>query len=330
MKRCLALWLLLGCTVQAVASPARAAGERARPVTFERLKTLPADCPIVYDNDWLQDTPDIHYLLHRASRGEARLRGLVLTKDQWDNDRLYKVEQGVADFRKTLDVARRSGLSDLPQIEVGAPKRLTRPASGTIEDTDPELSDGARRIIAEARLASAEKPLVVLVGGPISTVASAYLAAPEIGDRMIVLMTDLQGYNGADHWANYVVATRCQLANYGANPVWWPQRPQPPVMPLERFRDLPVNPLTADVERIATMFWQRSTRSEKPDRDDGFADGAGMFLLFQPQSWRAVRKMKATGVFSTQPVEGEDYDYLDATDLDYQAMSDEFFSELKK
>ena len=330
MKRWLALWLLLGCAVQAIASPARAADSRAKPVTFERLKTLPADCPIVYDNDWLQDTPDIHYLLHRASRGEARLRGLVLTKDQWDNDRLYKVEQGLADFRKTLDVARRSGLSDLPQIEVGAPKRLTRPASGTIEDTDPELSDGARRIIAEARLASAEKPLVLLVGGPISTVASAYLAAPEIADRMIVLMTDLQGYNGADHWANYVVATRCQLANYGANPVWWPQRPQPPVMPLERFRDLPVNPLTADAERIATMFWQRSTRSEKPDRDDGFADGAAMFLLFRPESWRAARKMKVTGVFSTQPVEGDDYDYLDATDLDYQAMSDEFFRELKK
>lgn len=327
MKRWLATWPLLCCPL--IASDTALAAERTRPLTLQRLKSLPSDCPIVYDNDWLQDTPDIYYLLLKASHGEARLRGLVLTKDQWDNDRLYKVEQGLADFRKTLDVAGRSGLTGLPEIEVGAPKRLSRPTSGVVEDTDPELSAGARRIIGEARQATPEKPLVVLVGGPISTVASAYLAAPEIADRLIVLMTDLQGYNGADHWANYIVASRCQLANYGANPAWWPQRPQPPVMPLERFRELPATPLTADVERIAKAFWQRSTRSEKPDRDDGFADGAGMFLLFRPESWRAARKMKITGIFSTREADGDDYDYLDATELDYQAMTDEFFRELK-
>jgi hypothetical protein len=66
MRSWLALWLLMGCAALAPASPALAAGERARPVTLDRLKTLPEDCPIVYDNDWLQDTPDIHYLLHRA------------------------------------------------------------------------------------------------------------------------------------------------------------------------------------------------------------------------------------------------------------------------
>ena len=37
---------------------------------------------------------------------------------------------------------------------------------------------------------------------------------------------------------------------------------------------------------MATLFRERSTRQERPDRDDGFADGAGTFLLFRPDSWK--------------------------------------------
>lgn len=95
---------------------------------------------------------------------------------------------------------------------------------------------------------------------------------------MIVFMTDLRGYNGMDPWANSIVATRCKLVNYGAH-IWWPQRPEPPVMPLERFADLPQNEMIADISRMAKWFWDRSTRQGKPDRDDGFADGADLLVL---------------------------------------------------
>ena len=81
-----------------------------------------------------------------------------------------------------------------------------------------------------------------------------------------------------DPWANSIVATRCKLVNYGAH-IWWPQRPEPPVMPLERFAELPQNEMTADVRRMAKWFWDRSTRQGKPDRDDGFADGADLLVL---------------------------------------------------
>ena len=304
-------------------SPARG-GE----LTLEQLQSLPGDCPLVYDNDWLQDTPDIYYLLVKAHQGQADLRGLVLTKDQWDDDRQYRVEQGLEDFRKTIAVARRAGLQRIPEITIGAERKLARPASGRIEDADAPRSAGAELIVRQARLASPQKPLIVFVGGPPTTVAGAYLIDSSIADRVIVFMTDLQGYNGGDAWANTILATRLKMANYGANPVWWPQRPAEPVMPLERFRRLPRNPLVADVERIATAFWQRSTRREKPDRDDGFADGAGIFLLFKPQSWKSVRKMKVTGAFSARVADGGDYDYLDAVDLDYALMREEFFSTL--
>lgn len=142
-------------------------------------------------------------------------------------------------------------------------------------------------------------------------------------------MTDLTGYNGQDKWANFIVATRCRMANFGADPLWWPQRPQSPVMPPERFDGLPDSPVTREMRRGAQMFWERSTRREKPDRDDGLADGAEPMLFFAPKTWRKVRKIRVTdgANFSTTEVKDNGpYHYLDAVRVDFDAMRDEFFA----
>ena len=299
------------------------------PVTWDEVRNLPADCPIIYDNDWLKDTNDDEYLFAKAHLGQAKLKGVVLSKDQWDQGRQFKVKDGLADFESDLAIVRRSGLRNVPEVTIGADRLLERPGSSRIEETSPVRSAGTDLIVLEARRASPEKPLVVIVGGPLCTVASAYLTDPTIASRMVVMMTDIDGYNGSDPWANFIVATRCKLVNFGATPLWWPQRPEPSVMPPARFDTLPDTEVTREMKRVATMFWERSTRKDKPDRDDGFADGAGTFLLFKPETWKSVRKVRVTGAWSHEEVTDGAYHYLDATAIDSKAMTEEFFSTLK-
>jgi hypothetical protein len=179
---------------------------------------------MIYDNDWWSDTPDKNYLWAKASLGQANLRANIVTRDMWDWQKgyLYKLQQGMEDARKSIAMARRSGLKGIPDPVGGCDRVFSRPGSGRIEDTVIVRSDGSDLIVAEARKAGPEKPLLIFVGGPLNTVANAYLTDPSIADSMVIFMTDLQGYNGKDQWANYVVASRCKLVNYGAH-VWWPQ-----------------------------------------------------------------------------------------------------------
>ncbi len=299
-----------------------------QPLTFEELQKLPRDCPIIYDNDWLTDTPDDEYLFSKVALGQANLRGIILTKDLWDQGRHYTIQQGLEDFKRDLNSLRQSGFRKIPEVTLGVDRMLVRPISGRIEDTPPIPSPGTSLIVREARRAKPSKPLLVFVGGPINTVASAYLTDPSIASKMIVLTTDLKGYNGQDAWANYVVATRCKLVNFGADRIWWPQRPDPPVMPLERFDSLPDSEVTRDLRRLAQSFWERSSRKENPVRDDGFGDGAGLFLFFKPRTWLELAKVRVTGVFTTVEVSSGTYHYLDAREVDFSAMREEFFTTL--
>ena len=317
--------ILFVLCVLAVSSIDVRAALASDPPTWDEVRHLPKDCPVVYDNDWLADTNDDEYLLARAHLGQANLRGFILSKDEWDHGRRYKVEDGRKDFEHDLAVSRRAGFRNVPELAVGVDRLLERPASGKVEDTKPVPSAGTDLIVREAGKASPEKPLVVIVGGPLCTVANAYLSDPSIAGRMVVMMTDIDGYNGSDPWANYVVATRCKLVNFGANPLWWPQRPEPPVMPPGRFDALPDLEITRSMKEVARRFWERSTLKDKPDRDDGFADGAGTFLLYRPETWTGVKKVRVTGSWSHQEAPQGEFHYLDATGIAPRAMTEEFF-----
>jgi hypothetical protein len=316
----LALTLVMVCTAAKADGP---------PLTLEVFQHLPADCPIIYDNDWLRDTVDDEYLFAQVHLGKARLVGLILTKDSWDNGKQYKVSDGQKDFEENLAILKQSLFKNLPSTTIGADHELLVPRSGRIEDTKPVASAGTNLIVAEARKASPEKPLVVIVGGPLITVASAYLTDPAIADRMIVLMTDISGYNGSDAWANFVVANRCKLLNFGASPLWWPQPPSLSVIPPDRFNDLFDSPVTREMKRVATVFYERSHRADHPDRCDGLADGAGTFLLFAPQLWHKTRMMRVTEAWKPFAVTGGAYQFLDAVEVDFDGMREEFFATMK-
>lgn len=286
------------------------------PPTLGELQALPDDCPLIYDNDWLRDVVDDDYVFLQAHLGRANLKGVVLTKDLWNGGNHYSLEDARRDFDGEYAVIRQMGLRNVPDYKVGATRLLQRPGSGRIEDTPYEESEGARLIVQEARNASPQKPLVVFVGGPLNSVANAYLMDRSIADRMVVMMTDITGYNGKDPWANYIVTTRCRLVNFGASRIWWPKNP--PVLDPSRLDALPQNAHIAELKRVLTTF------------DHSLGDGAGPMLFFKPDSWKAVMPVRVTGVFSFQDAPSGPYDFLDATQVDFNLMAEEFFSVVEK
>jgi hypothetical protein len=219
-------------------------------------------------------------------------------------------------------------MNNVPDPVAGADVMLSRPASGIIEDTGPVNSPGSDLIVTEARLASPQKPLLIFVGGQLTTIASAYLTDPSIADRMVILATSIFNYNDTDAWANYILSKRCKLINFGDDP-WWPQPPQTPMMPLARFDELPDSEIKDELLRLATLFSERSTRPDNPIRDDGLADGAGLMLVFNPLTWKAVEKLQVSEPFEPVPVTSDPYDILDASEVDFDLMREEFFNTFK-
>lgn len=180
------------------------------------------DCPMIYDNDWWQDVPDAAYLWTKASLGECDLRGNIITRRTfgWEQGYAHKLQEQVDDCQKLLSLARESGLRHVPEPVLGAVEALRRPESGKIEDTKFERSRGSELIVAEARKATREKPLLVFIGGSCTTMAAAYLADPSVVDRTLVFQIDGGGYNGSDGWAWRIVMERCRFANWARGYFW--------------------------------------------------------------------------------------------------------------
>jgi hypothetical protein len=241
------------------------------------------DSPIVYDNDWWTDVFDAYYVWVQASLGRADLRGNIVSRDMWDHPKyLYPMDRCVADARKALDLARAGGLRNVPELTIGSDRVLEAPSSGRIEDTTPHPSDGSRLIVREAKRASPERPLVVVVGGPLTTVANALLTDPEIAPNLVVfcLSTSSFGYNGKDGWSAYIVSRRTRLVEWATRSFW----DRDSVLRAEHFEDLPKNPLTDEMRRFIRTDLGRANQ---------LGDGAPLVWLFDPACWRGARLRKA-------------------------------------
>lgn len=287
-----------------------------------RLAGVGPDNPILYDNDWWFDVFDNNYLWVQASLGAANLRGNIVSRDMWDWEKgyHYSFEQSWQDAEKALKLARGSGLKNIPDLTRGADQVLTRPESGRIEDTVPHPSDGSRLIVAEAKKASPEKPLLVVAGGPLTTVANALLTNPEIASNLVVfnLTVSDYGYNGKDGWAAYIVAKRTRYVDWGGGAFW----DRDSVFTAKDFEALPDNPFTQDMKRFIKTDLGRANQ---------LGDGAPLVWLWAPRCWTGVevRRAEFQGralVFRPVPP-GEQGDVLvipkSATDL--KACREEFF-----
>ncbi|MFC1718513.1 hypothetical protein ACFL6S_32960 [Candidatus Poribacteria bacterium] len=159
---------------------------------------LPFDhtSPVFYDNDDHRDVYTDEYLMSLAHLENIRLVGITTTYAP--NAREYK--SFVKGRAEIVEIARRSGLKHIPHPMAGTQKKLVQPASNLPEDTTPLKLAASKSLVAEARKASPEKPLVVITGGQLTVVADAWLLDHDIASR--VVMAGLFGAPGRDYNAS--------------------------------------------------------------------------------------------------------------------------------
>lgn len=233
------------------------------------LEGVSSKCPMIYDNDWWTDVPDAAYLWAKASLGSCELKGNIITRCTfgWEKEYAHQMKEQVDDARKLYRWAKASGLDNVPEPILGAKEAMRRPASGKIEDTRFERSPGSDLIVAEARKASPDQPLLVFCGGSCTTVAAAYLTDPKIAERTIVFQIDGGTYNGSDGWAWKITMERCRFANWARGYFWDKINTWKP----ERFKDLPRNPLCDFLKEYAFKGHGKANQ---------WGDGAWIFYIF--------------------------------------------------
>jgi len=271
-----------------------------------KLAGVSAANPVIYDNDWWTDVPDVAYLWAKASLGQCNMRGNIVSRDMWGWEKgyTYQLKQGMADCQKVFEAAQASGLRNIPAPVPGSDEALRKPASGKIEDTLFKRSPGSDLIVAEAKKASPEKPLLVFAGGPCTTVATAYLTDPTIFDRMIVCQIDGGAYNGSDGWAWEIAMKRCRFANWARGYFWDKLQVWKP----DRFKELPHNPLGDLLRTYAKGDLARANQ---------WGDGAWIFYTFEHRCLTQAEDYDHEAI--TVPKEG----------TDIKAMEDEFFITMK-
>ncbi|MFO1417912.1 MAG: hypothetical protein U1E83_04520, partial [Methylotetracoccus sp.] len=188
--------------------------------------TLPYDktSPIIYDNDSQGDVYAEDYVMALASAGEIALKGMVVTSIIDAPNTNFSYENAVNFYNSALTSAKQSGFMNLPASATrGVKGRVTKPSNGLIDSTSPLWTDGGKLIVAEARKCTYQKPLVVVVGGPASTVVDAYLQDKTIADKLVMVWINGAGtgynrlgedYNGwADTWSLYIAANRLRIVS---------------------------------------------------------------------------------------------------------------------
>ncbi len=242
--------------------------------------------PVVYDNDGVVDMYTDEYLLALASLGEIHLKGLI-TSSPIEPYNFYVTakdyEGAVAEREELVSRARASGFVNIPTRVRGPMGHLQKPLSGQIDDTQPIGAAGSWLIVSEARKASAEKPLIVVAGGPLTAESDAYLLDPSIADKIIVAWLGGQtkhmcDYNGwADPWAAYIVLQKLRLVQF-------PLLVAPPNVPKYQLLDLPAKPLRG------YMYQKHHPRGFGPDNLDG--DGPPAISLMRPGYPLVVRRVE--------------------------------------
>jgi hypothetical protein len=280
------------------------------------------DNPIVYDNDWWFDVFDNNYLWAQASLGTADLRGQIVTRDMWDWEKGYKYLMADCwkDAEKALRLAQQAGLRNLPTFSRGSDHVLARPASGRIEDTEPQTTDGSRLIVAEGKKASPAKPLLIISGGPLTTVANALLTNPEIAPNLVVfnILVGSYGYNGKDGWSAFIVAKKTRYVDWGGGKFW----DKNSVFTAKDFEALPNNPFCDDMRHLIDSDLGQANQ---------LGDGAPLVWLFQPKCWTGAEvrgaEMRGRAVEFTpiRPGEKGDMIAIPKSATDVRRCREEFF-----
>lgn len=186
---------------------------------------LPVDQrnPIVMLNDSESDNWQGEYaVLLAQSEGPHLVAIIVCTSPNSP-----KIDENVTAWHALVTAARSSGMRNIPDPTTSIGAALVRPASGAIDDTVPNQSEGARLIVSESkRLSLPYRPMVVVTGGRLTDVADAYLADPTVADRIVVVSSvgtltssgaGMGDPNGEmDPWADTIVTHRLRYVQVSA------------------------------------------------------------------------------------------------------------------
>ncbi len=217
---------------------------------------LGPDSPVIVNNDGPIDNWLGEYAVLLAQAG-LDLRGIVINDSiVWD-----ELDSNVSGWQSMLDAALDSGLQGLPPITSSSGPPLVRPSSGEIDDTVPNNSEGAQLIIEQALSLDVEdQPLALVAGGRLTDMADAYLVAPEIADRVVVIASlgDLEGEgalmgipNGEmDPWSNEIVIERLRYVQVSS------RYDQKQSVTSERLSDLPANPFGEWLSEKSSGIWE--------------------------------------------------------------------------
>ena len=166
--------------------------------------------PVLVSDEDAQRSFSTEYALALAHSGELDLRGVQISHGAVD-ERGFEKEATAALCRivaREIAQLRRTGLRFAPDPVAGADRALQRPSSGRCEDTVPERSRAVEQLLAEARRAAPELPLVVVASGSLTDLASAWLLDRGIADRVIVATRTAPAAWNMDPWAATVVLER--------------------------------------------------------------------------------------------------------------------------
>jgi hypothetical protein len=233
---------------------------------YNREGLLPVDHrnPMIVVNDGAYDNWFGEYAVLLANGGGSPLAGIVVDESSdWPD-----IQTNVAGYRDLVAAARSSGLTNLPDpiASIGAP--LVMPASGNIDDTQPNRSEGALLIVNTSKsLGLPYRPLVVATGGALTDVADAYLMDPTVTERVVVVSslgstTTTGGTMGLpngnlDPWADVIVTSRFRYVQVNG---WYDQLTD---VTSSNLSQLPSNALGTWIAAKQPNLWQWSPASDQ-------------------------------------------------------------------
>ncbi len=227
---------------------------------------LPVDerNPIVLINDGTIDNWQGEYAVLLANGGGPPLAAIVVNASKsWT-----RLDDNVRGWRQLVAAARASGLRNIPDPIASVATPLVRPASGDIEKTVGNRSEGARLIVELSnRLSQPYRPLVVVTGAGLTDVADAYFFDRTVVDRVVVVSSlgaakasggGMGIPNGdEDPWADTIVAARFRYIQVSA---FYDQLGD---VPASSVAQLPANPLGDRIAAKQGGLWEWQPASDQ-------------------------------------------------------------------
>ncbi|HET7723089.1 MAG TPA: nucleoside hydrolase [Propionibacteriaceae bacterium] len=152
-----------------------------RPGTWPWLPTTPGAprLRVIIDNDFAGDPDDLYQVVHHLLSPSVDIRGIICSHlpvhDPWYTD-------------DSADQARRvmERLADVMRLDTTG-LLVTGSNDSLASRTEPRRTGAAELIITEALRTDTDVPLVVVCGGGLTDLASAYLMEPSIAGRLLVI-----------------------------------------------------------------------------------------------------------------------------------------------